>query len=36
VLDILGDEKFDVWPTLEQLKEFTYLTRIMKEVDGKL
>ncbi|KAH8552509.1 cytochrome P450 [Umbelopsis sp. PMI_123] len=31
VLDILGDEKFDVWPTLQQLKEFTYLTKIMKE-----
>jgi hypothetical protein len=32
VLDVLGDEPLDVWPTLEQLKEFPYLTRIMKEV----
>lgn len=34
VLDVLGDEPFDVWPTLDQLKEFPYLTRIMKEVCG--
>ncbi|CAO3671169.1 unnamed protein product [Umbelopsis ramanniana] len=31
VLDVLGDEPLDVWPTLDQLKEFPYLTRIMKE-----
>ncbi|KAG2175879.1 hypothetical protein INT44_000357 [Umbelopsis vinacea] len=31
VLSVLGDEPLDVWPTLEQLKEFPYLTRIMKE-----
>ncbi|KAI8579676.1 hypothetical protein K450DRAFT_240982 [Umbelopsis ramanniana AG] len=31
VLSVLGDEPLDVWPTLDQLKEFPYLTRIMKE-----
>ncbi|KAI8579671.1 hypothetical protein K450DRAFT_240961 [Umbelopsis ramanniana AG] len=31
VLDVLGDEPLDVWPTLEQLKEFPYLSKVMKE-----
>ncbi|KAI8579670.1 hypothetical protein K450DRAFT_240950 [Umbelopsis ramanniana AG] len=31
VLDVLGDEPSDVWPTLEQLKQFPYLSKVMKE-----
>ncbi|KAI9276460.1 cytochrome P450 [Umbelopsis sp. AD052] len=31
VLDVLGDEPLDVWPTLEQLKKFPYLSKVMKE-----
>jgi hypothetical protein len=32
VLDVLGDEKDDAWPTLEQLKNLHYLSKVMKEV----
>ncbi|KAI9276458.1 cytochrome P450 [Umbelopsis sp. AD052] len=31
VLDVLGDDPLDVWPTVDQLKEFPYLTKVMKE-----
>ncbi|KAG2175882.1 hypothetical protein INT44_000360 [Umbelopsis vinacea] len=31
VLDVLGDEPSDVWPTLEQFKQFPYLSKVMKE-----
>ncbi|KAI8579674.1 hypothetical protein K450DRAFT_240971 [Umbelopsis ramanniana AG] len=31
VLGVLGDEPLDAWPTVDQLKEFPYLTKIMKE-----
>jgi len=31
VLEVLGDGKHDSWPTLEQLKKFTYLSKVMKE-----
>jgi Cytochrome P450 len=32
VLEVLGDKESGISPTLDQLKELTYLTRVMKEV----
>ncbi|CAO3671177.1 unnamed protein product [Umbelopsis ramanniana] len=31
VLGVLGDGAYESWPTLDQLKDFPYLSRVMKE-----
>lgn len=35
VIEVLGDEKRDVFPTAEQLKEMKYIDMIIKEVCWK-
>jgi len=34
VFEVVGDGNRDIWPTSEQLKKLTYLSKVIKEVSN--